>query len=768
MDVFEWMADLCDQLEESGQSDLAQKIWDFDTLAHERRVDIVNALYPELLAASKSLGLPWLEVYVRHQQLSMRIGLGEGEKALSDTVELFELAHREENKSCPQSVCATQDLVHCYRRMDAPGYAQECQQVIEETLARIDPTWNCFQCLTVEWASLLTQLNRPEEAASYLLTQRQQVEKMKDDAIQTGLIAQQANAASLSGKFDEALAFVGQAERNETEPSDITLVTNAELKALILARAGRFEEALKEQPPFERAQEAPYFFEDWSETTELLINAGVQANDASIGQAFDEMFRLLEAGGAHYNALLIAERHVRLSLQRAAYWTAQRAFDGFERVKTRLRNAETAAEIHLKLRQLIEATPLPPMPVASDKLLSYLRDLPEGDPNSDIERAIPWLLTACTERPEDVDIHLIVASKMTACNAVDAADALLTAFTKRAPSVENVWYSLASLRLNGGNDAGVEQVIRDCASHLPSVSVFAKAALAYKQERYEDCIEASQQMLAITPDAPNTRRRMGWAAQRLGNHDLAIEQFSVLAAASEEAGSDDWDLLISATVLSNQELIHRCCERLELSVEPGSMPAVWKDGERSICRLIYKDAQGRHFTELAERLGPVSARIIEVENPDAEQAYQDLVVFDSRLLNQYPEDPGEQKNWCPNFAHMHTLTKGGYRSWVIDGVYPGEKTWAEFYAALRERGWGVWIATGDDYLVTDPGCEEDEELPGVAAFVAVPHTTPPTVAAEALTQLTKDWPHPLCWLALANEAGHDLERHTEISQRYNL
>jgi hypothetical protein len=481
MDAFGWVDDLCEELDKSGRADLAEKIWNYNTHTRDEREEIVSALYSELLAASKSLGVPWLEVYARHFQVNMRIAMGQGEKALIDTVELFELAHREENKGCPQSICATQDLVQCYSCIDALGYAQECQQVIEEAMGRIDPTRGCFQCLTRDWADILMDFDRPQEAADYLLAQRQKVERI-DRWLQPYMILSQAQAASQAGKHDEALAFMDEYERADSDLSERETMMNANAKALLLARAGRFDEALKLHLSFQQTREIPSCFGEWSKTAELLTESGGLSNDASVGFAFDAIVRHFENGGAHYDMLKVAERHVRLSLQRGAYWTAGRAVDAFERARARLRKPELVAETALKLRQAMEANPAPAMPVPGDEIMAYLQGLPEDDPNRKVERCIPWLLAGCAERPDDVALHMSTASTLANNNAADAADALLTALLKRQPDAENAWHRLLNLRLNANDDAGVEQIIRESAEPLPNVALFAKAQLAYPSE----------------------------------------------------------------------------------------------------------------------------------------------------------------------------------------------------------------------------------------------------------------------------------------------
>ncbi len=154
--------------------------------------------------------------------------------------------------------------------------------------------------------------------------------------------------------------------------------------------------------------------------------------------------------------------------------------------------------------------------------------------------------------------------------------------------------------------------------------------------------------------------------------------------------------------------------------------------------------------------------------------------------------------------------------------------WTPFRAALIEKGCLLWVHSGSRYRVTDPDApdltdpddtddfnendetppagaaqdtgdafdeaarqsieqgngdedadfddELDEELddnsqwglPGIYAAVGAPAGMSPKELDGLLTALTKDWKHPLSWLALAKAAGGNEKRHLEIMEKYGL
>ena len=125
MDITAWLGTLQNELREAGQERTALLIDRIPELTHDNKRAQVEALLPEALAAARALKNPWLEIYFRHWEMRTRLSNnGEGETALSDVVALLELAHREENLSCPQSVCTTHDISGCYANVDGPGWAE--------------------------------------------------------------------------------------------------------------------------------------------------------------------------------------------------------------------------------------------------------------------------------------------------------------------------------------------------------------------------------------------------------------------------------------------------------------------------------------------------------------------------------------------------------------------------------------------------------------------------------------------------------------------
>ena len=169
MDIWKWVDDLQGELFKQGEHRLARSIDLVPEYAYTDEHDALDALYPEALAGARRLGLPWLEIYLRHWHLRSRVGRRmEAGRWLGEAVDLLEFAHRPQHVDCPQSVCATQDVAGAYEIQDHVGFAPERMQVAREALERITPRWQCFLCISDDYANALIDAGRPQEALRFL------------------------------------------------------------------------------------------------------------------------------------------------------------------------------------------------------------------------------------------------------------------------------------------------------------------------------------------------------------------------------------------------------------------------------------------------------------------------------------------------------------------------------------------------------------------------------------------------------------------------
>ena len=61
-----------------------------------------------------------------------------------------------------------QDLANYYGQLDGPGYWRDRIDVVQEARERITPKWDCFECISSEYADALIDAGKVEDALGYL------------------------------------------------------------------------------------------------------------------------------------------------------------------------------------------------------------------------------------------------------------------------------------------------------------------------------------------------------------------------------------------------------------------------------------------------------------------------------------------------------------------------------------------------------------------------------------------------------------------------
>lgn len=166
--VWTWLHNYTDDLYDAGMEDMADKIDNFSSIAYDRDVEAVEALYPELLAFARSNDNTWLEVYLRHWHLQAYIDEQRDHRPiLSEALDLLAFSHAEQTKDCPQRVCVADDLEAIYKSIDGPGYAQARLTMIEEILETLPPSRECYQCMTFGKINALVDAGKATQACDF-------------------------------------------------------------------------------------------------------------------------------------------------------------------------------------------------------------------------------------------------------------------------------------------------------------------------------------------------------------------------------------------------------------------------------------------------------------------------------------------------------------------------------------------------------------------------------------------------------------------------
>jgi hypothetical protein len=441
-----------------------------------------------------------------------------------------------------------------------------------------------------------------------------------------------------------------------------------------------------------------------------------------------------------------------------------------------------------ELERTVAALTPPKPPVPASGLLEHIRTA--DHPNA--EEGLDWLYAAMEELPDDFGLLAAACSALSAMNAEGEARDLLREHIRRHPDdCEEAVDAFIRYTPSGLGDelAELADHLEANLPNLPHMAHWVRLYRAYRDLSLEDVVAQAGLFLAEKPESIGAR--MIWA-----NTAMAAREFDeatrlrreiidlALKREDSDVNSYRWDLLVAATCAGEHKLVRDTCIAMGFKIEPGDAPI---DDPDQYVRIRYEE-EGCWNTAVARRNGPVTARIISGFWPKQIQRTEDLVVFDPELLEPYPEDEEERKVFYPPYKLVHTLSKGNFRSWFVDGFYPGREEFGRFREALEERGFYVDSRCDADYTVADPDWKGDpgqagretagsgEEAPfpppgrldGIYFLLAVPASFPPAELDAILARETKNWPHPLCWYELAKTAGKAPEKHEAIIERYGL
>ncbi|MFF2143861.1 hypothetical protein [Kitasatospora sp. NPDC058190] len=784
-DIWAWVHDTHRQLAEAGHRRLADAIYELPGHANEGRNEQLDAVYPEAVAAARALGLPWVEVYLRHWRMQNLLNKRhQGEQALPEAVELLEFAHREETAGCPQSVCVVQDFAICHARVDGPGYVPQRLEVLAETLERIEPARACFDCLSREYADALEDDGRPAEALSHLDTAAARIQAAGE---RLSLHFHHARAGTLHrlGRHEEVLALVDTAEQAERargrELDESDRLWGGLLRARALASLGRTAQALPLLPSREAAGRHADLRQAWAETVALLVAAGAWENDAELGAVLADWVGYLDATGSHrpcVDLLLVAGR---LAVARGARTVALTLAATGERKLTQLLRTDGVAGEVAALRAAAEALPVSELPVPPGELTAHLA-----------EARVPYetgadLLSVALDRYQGeqagaTELTLLLANVLGGLGHARAAADLLWRRLEADPGSEELTGTLGQALIEAADADGVHRLAERLAVTSPSDGHWIRARWAAAEGRWAEVLEQCEAILALDDSRINTRRLAATAATRLGDHATAQRLYQDLlehALPAEEAGEEQphrtvqepdlWHLITAATVNRDWAVVRSTGARIGIEFDEPEGPV---DEEWQLVTVRATRTNGATADLPAVRTGPATARILPVLGDDLTLNHGDVVVFAPALLEQPPGEDvpeAERVRWRPVFELLAPLDPAGYTTYWIDGAWPGDEAWAALRDDLRESGYAVWAYSGEQYSVHDPADEDEEELlPGIYAALGVPPTASAAEADALLHRLTAGWEHPLAWLDLAKAAETDLGRHTEIIERYGL
>lgn len=771
MDIWQWYNQYESDLHAAGQPYITDHLNKLINAICDVKPDVSEALLPEARSFKKTAGNPWLEVFIGHWEMRHRLGMGEGETALGDAVRFFERAHQPDAIDCPQSVCVTQDLSDCYGNIDGPGWADERIAVCQETMARITPLWNCFQCLSDEQFCAMVDKGEAPQALNYIRAQIQQVREAGETDV-TSLLENEAEALIYLGRYEEALTVIEPlCEPDALEGcAEQTRLTRMMIRAEAYACMGRLDDACNSLIHWKQLQTRGVV--RWVRIVDQLCRHDATYNNWQTGVSLQQILDQRIAHQAWRAAVDTAKVHIRLALARNATWIARRALGQAKACLPHLRKPAGADRALAELERDIAGTEQEvQLPVPAHELYDWLEERSTQSDTRDPEQEAEWLKLAATQLPDDEQLVRLASSALEACHAADEAIALLQTWRLRHPQSESpLLFELMGVLLRTRRLDEVLALATHYRATLPHVAYWFEMQVASANEDWA-ALEKLSELMIETPEGSSKiapRLLASRAAMKLRASERAIPHLQqaivMLEAQEQETNNVLWDLITAASIQGEWALVREAGAKLgmEFDSEEGPIEENW-----GAVRLRFKEEHD-YVYYLAQRTGPATARVFQPGWPKAQQHVKDVVVFDVELLNTPPEDEAEREYFIGLYDCVEIIEEGGYApSWFVDGVYPGEALFSQFESSVRESGGLMWVSSEEDYEITDRESPETP-LPGVYFSLATPLSMPPQDVDTMLLTLTRDWPHPVHWLSVAIKGGLDEQRHRQIIDRYGL
>lgn len=728
MDVWDWVYQAQSDLRESGHTRLADVVEALPEAALNHRYHEAEALAYEGLGLARDLGVPWIEVFLRHWHLQARVAnRGEGATALSHAVAALEAAHRDETRDCPQSVCTVQDLAICYSKTDGPGWAPERLAVAEEALARISPAWSCFSCITAEKATALVDLGRADEALATL-------DETGDTARQLSefvtIIARLEVLLAL-GRWDACVRAAKRFRASDEGIEERQLQVHIR-HAYALCRTGGHAEAASLLPSADAV--APADMKWWARTVELAVAGRSVPNDWRLGTALREMVATLEELGSWRDAFEVALVHAGIALDRGRTRTAIEAIDIAARLAQELRDPATVEHELAALRMRLPDVPgLVSLPASPQELLSQLDGHEDPDPEADGD----LLVAAHHEWPHDRAVATRLALALAASGDDRAAIAVLDPLVVDGRHEDEATHALLELRLAENDELAITALADRLRPQSPALAGWVVARHAFACGDWRRAIAHCQDIISAEPDAANTRRLLAASAHHLGEFGVELEALLEIVDLGVAEEADFWSIIVAASATERWDAVRHASDRLGIDLATKSGPI---DEEWHPIVVRYDGGEA-----LALRTGPATARILSVSPPNRRQRHGDLVVFEPTAVE--PFDPDDEE--YPIFEHVADIALGGFVAYRVEGAAPEETELDTLRSTLRDADMALWVYSAGEYDVRLPS---GALVPSFYAAIAV-RAGEEQRSHAVLTGAARSIRERIVWPELAEAAG---------------
>lgn len=733
MNIWAWVYDKQEQLRERGQHRLAAVMDELPTAVCDMRHEQAEAMVPEGLALATDIEEPWVEIFLRHWLMQSRVlHRYQGRDNLEDCVALLEFSHRPGNHDCPQSLCVVQDFANCYGVTDGPGYVQERLSVTEEALGRIDPTWPCFECISLERATALRDSGRLQDAVDFIDAQLEAATAADVVRSHDKMFRNKAHCLVLLGRSEQALSLLRAAPPSSASGESGAVGYKVALAETLVA-VGQPQDASRVLPALDDIDDSDR--RDWLWVHEQLVAAGCRDNDLELGRQAAAIVHRLEANGALWSTAETALMAARLAAGRGLRVQAQTLTHLAMHARAQLKAPHHLDDALTRTRNIIEETApesLDPSITTPDALDSSA--LPEAP-----DAALEVLGAACTRWPDDTRLATLQGAVLSHLGLMSGSRRHLEEFLRAHPDAGDVAQALGKVLRDTGQHEDLEALVRDRFDADDPMGRWLLATSHERAGRLALAIDGFNAVLKFDPDADPARARLCEIASKQRRWDDALALSGALVE-RHGPGSHDWDRIVAATALGRWDLVRTSARRLGMELDASDDPIDENWGGAWI-----RTSRGQVYG--ATRTGPVTARIETITgNQEDRERQDDVVLFDPAPVDR--DETAEPP--LLTYRELDVLCQGQQRAFTIDAVHPGEDALKKLVETMGDVSLRLQRRSGDEYMLTVPGQDgaQHEVVPGVYLSAAVPASTDLEKLHGALTTAANAWPGPAIWLEL--------------------
>lgn len=781
MDIWAWVSDRYEQLKENKQDRLADLIYEIPEASSDDRHDEVERLLPEALHLCRSVKDKELELFFRHWRLQSQVLMKNNVKGLIDeSIALLDFSHQDDLKHCPQRVCAVQDLAAAYGIKDGPGFVDERIAVCEEIYSQIDPSWPCFECITQEHVKALLDDKQYSQALSFAQQQQNKRLAHGQGALESDSAIIFSYALIKNNKLHEAFTLLKNAKGDNRGTSFDR--SKAILLSLIYALQKDYESALKHLPKYETILLAQSYFTGWVEVIEILVKNNAFPFDQDLVVKLHRLAHLLQENGATRKSIDINNVIIDLSIRNSFIASATVAIERVESLTPLLqkdlgvtkRNQEHKKSIELKAAKLSK----------SKTQRNYSEE--EFD-NLSLEHQFKWCQQVLVN--DDSENTVTASIRLANCYAryyfPQKGCAHLKEVFDRQINLPNILFEYGKYLINNMGDKALIEVFSELKKENLSVAsqldYFYLMGVAHEDQDISQSIEFYKLGLELSSHSEFLKERLARAYMNSGSYQMAQAEYEELIKLAPQNKDYHWELITSASIPGEWEKVRASSQEIgfTFSSENGEIKENW---ERVL--IDVSSLPGKETTLLAQRTGPVTAKITEISELNQIQYYGREVVFSPTPLNSLDQTDDEgykhdkEGNYCRIYKYIESRSLPEYFAFAIDGFHPGEEALEILINEITNLDAVVSVRSGNSYQLRWDASNEHSDALGIYAYVLI-NTTNKTskeieiqlgMVDDLLEKFTKDFEKPLIWPLLL-EAIRDKEKlrsQVAIEQKYEM